>query len=341
MVKLLNELAFSHYGGKMRTESLSDGIDKIPDRIESFADVEGVKFIGDIDNVIVSGVDNSLIAGEMLKNYVDELGLKLPIFLNESVELPAWANSRTLVFIVSYSGSDLEAMKSYKTAVGRGCKILVISSDGKLKQMANENNTDFIKLPENIDSRGAFFLSLIAMINTLRKNNIIREDIDFFRIARVMRKDKFKEHAELLANNLVGKLPIIYTSNRFSSMGMLWKRFFNLNSKIIAFSNTIPEACYSDVEGYTTSPDNIHIIFLRDKEENKHVNREIDSMKSLLKGEKQVSELRISGTDYLTELFSTAYFGLLASVKLGELIENDVESTPNIDAIKKDLKGIY
>ncbi len=325
----------------MRKENLSEGVEKVPDRIESFADIDTIKFIGDINSVVVSGVDTSVLAGEMLKNYIEELGLKLPIFINESVELPAWVNSKTLVFINSYSGSDLEAVKSYKTAVGRGCKIVVVSSDGKLKQMSRENNAYFIKLPEEADCRTSFLLSFIAMVNTLRKNDIIREDVDFFKIARVMRKEKFKESAEILAQNLVGRIPIIYTSERFSSVGLFWKRFFNLNSKIMAFSNTIPEACYSDIEGYATSPDNLYVLFLRDKEENKHVNREMDTMKELLKGRKQVSELKISGRDYLTELFSSTYFGLLTSVKLGELIENNVEATSEIDKIKKSLKGIY
>ncbi len=325
----------------MKKETLVESANNLPNYIEDVSKNETARVLGEFDRIVISGVDNSVIAGLMLENYLSEIGRRIPIFINESFEIPIWANSKTLMFIVSYSGSDLEAIKCYRASVGRGCKIVVISSDGKLKQMTQENNVSFIKLPENLDSRIGLFLSFISIVQTLRSNDFLKEEIDFMKIARVLRKPSFNDNANLLAQKLISKLPVIYSSKRFSSVGFAWKRFFNVNSKIVSFYNTLPEAAYSDLEGYETSPDNVYTIFLRDNSENKHINKQIDSMKLLLKDKVKVSELKISGDNYLTKLLSTIYFGLLVSIKLGELIENDIESHAKIDKVKKDLKSIY
>ncbi len=325
----------------MKKETVAESLEKFPNDIEDASELGNIKVLGEVDNIVVSGIGASGIAGDLLKSYIEELGLKLPVFVNKEFEIPTWANSKTLMFIISYSGNTLEALKCYKSSIGRGCKTIVISSDGKLKRFSTENNIDFIRVPEEREPRATLPYLFIPMIQVLRFNNIITEQIDFSKIAMILRKPGFKEKAEIFAKKLISRTPILYASERFKPVAMRWKNEFNENAKIPAFYSVFPELCHNEVEAYEEPFEWAYIVIIRDDYENKYVKAQMDAFKKAVKGKVEVTELRLSGEDYLVKVLSAIYLGDLMTVELGELLEKDINDIPLIKQLEDKLKGVY
>jgi glucose/mannose-6-phosphate isomerase len=59
------------------------------------------------DNIIVAGMGGSAIGGELLKDWARDKA-QVPIEVNRSYSLPAYANKKSIVLIVSYSGETEE-----------------------------------------------------------------------------------------------------------------------------------------------------------------------------------------------------------------------------------------
>ncbi len=325
----------------MKKLSVVEALEEFPNLVEEASKLGQVKIVGDINKILVCGVGDSGIAGELLRDYTQELGLRIPSFVNKDFEIPPWADSKTLVFIVSYSGNTLETIKNYRQALGKGCKIIVITSGGKLRVMAQENNIDTIKIPDNLESRTALPYLFIPMIEVLRYNNIIREEVDYSRIAMILRKPHFKEKAEYFAKKLIGKTPIIYSSKRFRAVRLRWKLSFNQNTKIPCFVNEFPEVVHNELQGYEEKRDDHYLIIIRDDLDNKYIKRQIDLLRSTLKDKVEITELKLTGQDYLTKLFSTIYLGDLVSVELAEILEKDIESLELERKIREKMKEIH
>ena len=83
-------------------------------------------------NIIIIGMGGSAIGGEILKSWLREK-LSIPIEVCRDYTLPAYANKDTLIFANSYSGNTEETLTAFLTAIQRKCKVLVITSGGKLE----------------------------------------------------------------------------------------------------------------------------------------------------------------------------------------------------------------
>jgi glucose/mannose-6-phosphate isomerase len=91
-----------------------------------------VPSLGPIDKVIVCGMGGSAMAGEIARRFA-----KVPVFVNRSYTLPAFADSHTLLAVISYSGNTAETLSSLSQGIERGAMTIAISSGGKLSQISD------------------------------------------------------------------------------------------------------------------------------------------------------------------------------------------------------------
>ena len=131
--------------------NMLDGLARFPEQIkEALTIAETVqrsKFLK-IDNVVVAGMGGSAISGDiMLSLFRDKLDV--PLIVNREYDLPKWVNKDTLVICISYSGNTDETLSSFKIASQKKCKILCISTGGKLQDLAEKVGFPLLKsLPE-------------------------------------------------------------------------------------------------------------------------------------------------------------------------------------------------
>lgn len=82
--------------------------------------------LADFRHVIIAGMGGSGIAGDLVKLFVN----KIPVFSVKYSQLPKFANSRSLVFVVSYSGDTDETVQIYYEARKKNAQVIVITSGG-------------------------------------------------------------------------------------------------------------------------------------------------------------------------------------------------------------------
>ena len=288
------------------------------------------------DNIIVLGMGGSGISGHLMKDLLKK-ELKIPVFVNQTYELPGFANKNSLVFAVSYSGNTEEIIACFKSAKEIDCKIIAITSNGKLARMHRK----CILIPSGIPPRVALGHLLIPMLVILHKAELIKsKNSDIAEAVRILRgkQKEIKSAGMKIAEALKGKIPVVYASAGFESVALRWRTQFNENSKTFSHSNTFPELNHNESVGWGPFEEKLVFILLRDMEEGVQVGKRISATKKLLKEKSVVIEINSAGQSLLARALYLISVGDFASYYLALL--NGVDPTPvkNIEYLKKAIE---
>jgi glucose/mannose-6-phosphate isomerase len=250
-----------------------------------------------IDNVIITGMGGSGISGDIVKSLFRDK-IRVPLFVNKEHDLPRWAKKETLTVFLSYSGNTEETISSFKNACQKKCKIICISSGGKLKELAEKVGVNHIEIPTGFQPREATAYLLFPLMLILKRVGLLNYKIesDIEETIYVTRdfvdenKKTIPEETNLskqIARKIFNTIPQIYGWGFYSPIATRWRTQFNENSKIIAREDTVPESNHNDIVGWSSNPEvsrNFSCILLRDKsEEPFYIGMRFNFMKNLLK----------------------------------------------------------
>lgn len=301
---------------------------------------EDIRILDEVDDIIISGMGGSSLQGELLKSLFCDSGIRINV--SKDYKIPEWAGKRTLVFAVSYSGNTEESISSYRDAVKKSCRIVAMSSGGKLKELAQKNKTDFIKIPkpfEGFQPRAAIGYLFFAMLGVLQNSRIIPDmSKDIEKTIKALNIDRYKQHAQDLAEQLVDKIPLIYTSQKLAGAGYKWKIAFNENAKTHAFFNVYPEENHNEINAYVNLKGDFHVIMLSNDTDHKQVRKRMNITKNLYKKKGvSVNEIAIKGDSRLTKLFSALMIGDLVAYYLAIKYKTDPTPVAMVEDLKNQL----
>jgi glucose/mannose-6-phosphate isomerase len=263
--------------------NMLDGLARFPEQIkESLAIAEAAErfnFIK-IDNVLVAGMGGSAISGDIMASLFRDK-LDVPLLVNRDYDLPKWVNKDTLVICISYSGNTDETLSSFKIAYQKKCKIICISTGGKLQELAEKREVPFVKIPSGIQPRAATAYLLFPSILFLKKIGLLKTviDADIQETIAVTQdfvamnnKDVPEENnqAKQLAKKIFNTIPQIYGWGIYTPIAKRWRHQLNENSKVIARTDVVPECNHNDIVGWSANPEISKLfscILLRDKDE--------------------------------------------------------------------------
>ncbi len=299
-----------------------------------------VKVLDEVNEIILAGMGGSALPGEILKSLF--AGSKLKITLVKNYKIPDWANSKTLFFAVSYSGNTEETISAYREALRKSCKIVALASGGKLKELAEKQDVQFIKLPHPFDGfqpRAAIGYMFFAILGVLMNSRIVpnmSKDID--KLDTALRAEKYAEKAQDLAEMLADKIPIIYTSEKLAAAGYKWKIAFNENAKTHAFFNVYPEMNHNEINAYVNLNGKFHVIMLSNDDDHKQIRKRMKITKELYKKMGvDVTELAVKGDSLLAKLFSAIVIGDLVSYFVAIKEKTDPTPVKMVEDLKKQL----
>jgi glucose/mannose-6-phosphate isomerase len=229
----------------------------------------------DVDKVVILGMGGSAIGGDLLRGLT--ASLKRPLVLvHRDYDLPAWVDDKTLVIGASYSGNTEETISGFTQALKADCKRLVISTGGRLSELAHENKVPVFVIEHSSPPRAALgygFLPLLAIMCSLGFTSAKTADVDgMLRALKTLekswREDSPTGHnqAKMLAVKLLGKIAVVYGAGILTDVARRWKTQINENSKQWAFFETLPELNHNAVLGYqfpADMADRIYVVFLR------------------------------------------------------------------------------
>ncbi len=336
--------------------NMYDVLKNFPSQVEEALNIAGsVKLNSSdtkgINNIIIAGMGGSAIGGDLIRSYTN-YEIKYPVNIIRNYFLPKYASKETLVIISSYSGNTEETVSVYEEAISRGCKIICISSGGKVENLAYENKHILIKVPGGLQPRcaiGYSFFSLLVLFIRLgfineRENEIIRTVALLKEQSETYSAFKSDNNPALdIAKILQNHLPVIYSSvDLLDIVNLRWRGQFAENAKILSYGNFYPEMNHNELVGWECNRgimEKIIVIMLRDGEDNYRILRRMDiTKKTLEKYSAEVLDIYGSGKSKIERIFDLIYLGDWVSYYLAIL--NNVDPTPVevIENLKKELE---
>jgi len=336
---------------KIDKENLYEVIKNIPDQLTAGLDLaKDVKVEGPFKAVEISGMGGSALPGNLLRIYLSRLFRKNPtsnlrfgVFQNRFYNLPHEAFDNCLNVISSYSGNTEETVASLEEALENNLPCVGIAAGGKVLELCEKNNIPCVKMPGGVQPRMMTATNFAAVFQVLVNSGMIEDKrVEFEETAAKLngRASEFEELGKKIAEDVVGKTPVVYGSTRFKSLAMIWKIMFNENAKTPAFWNFFPELNHNEMVGFTKQQGKFHLVVLRDNQDHPRNLKRIEATTGILKShgvDSTIVDMPEDGT--LFRIFATLQIGCWASYYLALKYSIDPTPVEMVEELKEKLKS--
>jgi len=244
-------------------------------------------------SIVFCGLGGSAISGDLLYDYLSgELNVSFNVV--RGYNLPSFVNENTLVIISSYSGNTEETISCFEQALKKNSKVVVITSGGKIGDIAAVNKIPVVKIQDGFQPRYALGLSFFSLLKIMHVFGIASEENNVKKIIDLWQKrgeeySTDKNQAIQIAEQIVGFIPVIYSAEFLSSTGYRLKCQLNENSKVHAFNHSLPEMNHNEIigwESYKEKRFQTKVIYLIDKEYHPQNKKRFDIFKAMLAEQK-------------------------------------------------------
>ncbi len=313
-----------------------DTIRDFPKQFDFKPSIKNHRGIFAFNKFVVCGMGGSNLAGALLKAWKP----KLDIYFHRDYGLPPLSSLKErLIICCSYSGNTEETLEAFEEAKDKGLEVVVITTGGKLLERAIRSRVPYIELPRTGQqprtATGYLFLSLLAFTDP----DALAEA---YTLKRLLDSQRARGRAEALARNLVGKVPVVYASDRNAALATNWKIKFNENGKTPAFCNIFPELNHNEMNGFDAGSDatkrlseNFAFMFLKDEEDHPKIQKRMEVLERLYQSRGLAVEIvPLTGTSRLEKIFQTVMMGDWISCFLAGLCGIDPEPVPMVEEFK-------
>jgi len=312
---------------KREGENIHELIRDLPNQIKNSYGISVPKINPNFKKVVIIGMGGSYIGGGVFKRLVQD-EINIPIRVSHSID---YIEDETLFILSSYSGNTKEVLEVFGDLIGK--KVLIISSGGKLINLAQKYKIPFIKVPENLHQRFTISYGIFPLIKLFEGMGLIKSKKKFVeRITKTLEKqrDKIENECIRLALVLNKKLPLFYSSNYFYPLAYRFQTSLEEDAKIICHSNKITELFHNELE---CIPKNEYFpVLIIDKKEMRNFLSQINYFKKLTKNYYEFGFKNFSKQErIIIGLYFVDYLGYY----LSKLKKTPIGDTPLSDKIKK------
>ena len=334
-------------------QSIWDFPENIIDAIELSENITLKNEYRDVNNIIIAGMGGSAIGGDVVYSLIKN-EIKIPFVVNRGYDLPAWANSSTLIICSSYSGNTEETISILEEAKSLGAKVIGITTGGLLESLCKNYSFDFVNIPSGLQPRAALAFSFIPLLYILKKTSLINVEVrDWLESSVDLIKSKREEYSQdkennpvyQLANKLYNKLPIIYAdSTSLETVAVRLKGQICENSKILAYHSIYPEMNHNEIVGWENNEEffsNYYVLWLMDEEMNSR-NKSRKNIISEILSDLNVSqqEIKVDGNSFKERFLLLIHYGDWLSYWCAILHNTDPSPVKNIQTLKDKLSKI-
>ncbi len=336
-------------------QSMLDAVLGMPNDCRSAYDsarlAEGLPSPEDVTSVTFCGMGGSAVSGDVVRSvFVERLGL--PVEVNRSPVLPEHCGPHTLVVASSYSGNTAETLASFRSALERGCRVLVVTSGGTIADEAAAAGVATVRVPAGYQPRAALGHLGFASLGALETMGILPPlagDVDeaVAEIGAVLADmgptvPSEDNPAKTLATRIGDRCPVIWGADGIGSVAAArWKTQMNENGKLPAFWSSMSELDHNEVVGWTAPfGERFFVVGLRHDGEDPQLPPRFPLSYDIVRAAGgEVEEVHARGTSALARLMSLIMVGDLTSVYLAIGRGVDPTPVPVIERLKAALAG--
>ena len=303
--------------------------------------VDGLPSADDLHSITFCGMGGSAVAGDVARALFASR-ITVPIDVVRSSRLPEHAETRTLVIATSHSGETAETLACFEEAVERGCRVIAITSGGRMAELAKAAHVPVVPVPAGGQPRaalGSLAFTTLGLLETL--GLVAAQAADVEEAIRVMRglierlgPDAPDNLAKRIATAIGVRTPVIWGEEGIGALAaMRWKCQIHENGKLPAFWSSMSELNHNEIVGWTEGfGSNFFLLMLRHPDEHPEVVRRFELSRDLVAGpgELESFEVEATGSSPLARMFSLIITGDLVSTYVG--LRRGIDPTP-VDVI--------
>jgi glucose/mannose-6-phosphate isomerase len=301
--------------------------------------------------LVVAGMGGSAIGGALARAAMGDHASR-PIFITRAYGLPPWTTPDTMVLCASYSGDTEETLACYESAGALGAKRTVVTTGGRLAEMARDEGVPVIPLPAGFQPRAAVAYMIVASLEVAALCGAgprLTSEIDVAAshieqlVAEWGPDAPDDSLAKTVARGLSGTTPVIAGAGLTNPIAYRWKTQINENAKQPAFSNELPELDHNEIVGWEGArdlnpPARFSAVFLDDSDAHPRVKERMALTEQLIAGNAAASfRLETRGETAIERVISLVLLGDLVSIYLAALRGVDPGPVKILDELKTAL----
>ena len=304
------------------------------------------------ESLLIMGMGGSGVAGDVLKLFSNsKVSTEITVIKNYSIPKNLIEKKPFCLFI-SYSGNTEETISGLNEAIENNFNWAVISSGGKLIELAKNHHKEFIQIPSGLQPRAAFGYLSKAVSTFLDYN----ENTDFAlqlndagsylnELLEKAEESEIEQLASKYSKAIMNKTCVIYGGTEITELvSSRWKTQINENSKSKAFIGSMPEVHHNEILSWQAdfdgSMENFIVIFLRSPHEHPQISKRFELTKKLLSDKVEILNIFPKESENkLKILMELVLLGDLLSISLAYNLKMVPEDIDTIEELKKLLGG--
>lgn len=295
-------------------------------------------------NIVITGLGGSGIGGKIVSQLVEEQ-CQLPIIINNTYDVPSFVNANTLVIASSFSGNTEETLMALEQAKSKGAEIAIITSGGKMAEIAAANEYNLIILPQGDSPRAMLMYSLIQQFYLLNHYGIIDKSfVSELKSSVNLLTDnleEIKEEANSIARSLFNKIAVIYSEAKYEGVAVRFRQQLNENSKVLCWHHVLPEMNHNELVGWAGGNDQMAVLVFRNEDDFYRTQKRMDITKEVVgKYTNAYIEIWSKGNSRIQRSLYLILLGDWISVYLAELKQVDAKEVHVISHLKGELAKI-
>lgn len=324
---------------------MKDLIAKLKDQVIEAASIgEGLVHIpanNEINKILVCGLGGSGIGGAIVSQLLKK-ELKVPFVCVNDYNVPAFVDQNTLIIASSYSGNTEETIAAVEEGIKKQAEICVITSGGKLKEMAEKHNWNLAVVPGGEQPRAMLAYSIIQQLHLLHNYGLITEvhlkNLKNIPALIAKYETEMMDEAMHLAKMLHGAMPVIYADSSFGGVATRVKQQINENSKELCWDHVLPEMTHNELVGWAGGKPHIAPVYLATDYDHPRTTQRWEISKQIIsKYTENINEIHAKGDSQIEQIFYLIHLTDWASLYLSELKKVDPDEVEVISFLKGEM----
>ena len=212
----------------------------------------------DISHIVFAGMGGSGTIGDVFASVLSKTDIHVDIV--KGYRLPKTVKKNSLLICTSVSGNTIETITVLKEGIELGCKIIVFSSNGKMKEICKDKKIDHTQIIMNHSPRASFVGYLYSMMKVLLPILPISNE-DVINSINELKKTREKinsinlndDNVSLNIAKWIKNIPIIYYPSGLQSVAIRFKNSLQENSKTHVMIDDIIESSHNGIVSWENS----------------------------------------------------------------------------------------
>ncbi len=336
---------------------LLDSIKNLPaqltDAWRQVSELDISRLVGpEYHSIAVAGMGGSTLGADFIRHAFKD-SLRLPLEIINDYKLPAWVDHRTLVVLSSYSGTTEETLACNEDAKKRGCSVFIMAAGGRLLEGAQTLDWPHWKIEDRenpsrqprmaIGYMVAGLACLLSRLDLIDASDRRFESAGTFLKSHNKKLSAPKNPAEELANYAEGRFLLLMSAEHLVGAAHVVNNQMNENAKHLSVTQSLPELDHHFLEGLgfpRLAKHHAMAVLFQSELYHSRTRRRVELTATILEENGIPSAvIDVYGPNRLTQALNAVQFGSYVSYYLAKNHRIDPVPVPNVDYLKRMLRG--